>query len=81
MDDLGRKFEETMNRAGERVRAGVDELNKSFSEAAPQLQKDADEFIQYLNDHVVPAVRNRSAEAMRIAAEKLHKLAEQFERK
>ncbi len=81
LDDLKGKFEETMNKAGERVRAGMEELNKSFSQAAPQLQHDADEIIQYLNDEVVPAVRTRSAEAMRLASEKLRQLAEQFDRK
>ncbi len=81
MDDLKSKFEATMNQAGDRIRAGVDELNKSFSQAAPQLQHDADEIVRYLNEEVVPAVRTRSAEALRIASEKLHKLAEQFEKK
>ena len=81
MDDLNRKFEDTMHKAGQKVREVADGINRSISQAGPQIQADSEEFIKYLNEDVVPAVRTRSAEALRIAADKLHQLAASFEKK
>ena len=81
MDDLNRKIEDTMHKAGQKVREVADGINRSISQAGPQLQADSEEFIRYLNDDVVPAVRARSAEVLRIAAEKLQQLAASFEKK
>jgi len=64
MSDFNRKVEET----GARV-------NKTVSDAAERLEKDSADLIAYLNNEVVPAVRERSSKALRIAAEKLHRLA------
>ena len=54
-------------------------VNKTVSDAAERLEKDSAEFIDYLNREVVPAVRQQSTKALRIAAEKLHQLADYME--
>jgi hypothetical protein len=65
MGDFKGKVEETTAR-----------VNKTVSEAADRLEKDSAEFIEYLNREVVPAVRDQSSKALRIAAERLHRLAD-----
>lgn len=65
MADFSRKVEDASAR-----------FNKTVADAAQKLEKDSAEFINYLNDEVVPAVREHSTKALRIAAEKLAKLAD-----
>jgi len=65
MDDFNRKVEDASNRA-----------NKAISDAAERLEKEGEEFIRYLNSDVVPAVRTQSTKALRLAAEKLARLAD-----
>lgn len=64
MSDFNRRFDQTTAR-----------VNKSVGETAEKLEKEASEIIKYLNDEVVPAVRQRSTKALRKAAEKLQQLA------
>lgn len=60
------------NQAGARV-------NKAVGDTAERVEKEAAEFIKYLNDEVVPAVRQHSTKALRIAAEKMTELANYME--
>jgi glutamyl-tRNA reductase len=69
MNDFNRKVEEASAR-----------VNKSVAEAATTVEKEAAELIAYLNNEVVPAVRQRSTKALRIAAEKLAYLADYMEK-
>ena len=64
MGDFKGKVEETTAR-----------VNKKVCEATERLEKDSAEFIEYFNREVVPAVREQSTKALRIAAEKLHQMA------
>ncbi len=68
MTDFNRKVEDASARA-----------SKTIAEAAERLEKESAEFIQYLNNDVVPAVRQQSTKALRIAAEKLTSLADYME--
>jgi hypothetical protein len=68
MNDFNRKVEEASARIG-----------KSVGEVAESLEKESAELINYLNDEVVPAVRQHSTKALRIAAEKLSRLADYME--
>jgi hypothetical protein len=65
MTDFSRKVENASTR-----------VNKSVAEAAERMEKESAEFIKYLNDEVVPAVRQHSTKALRVAAEKLANLAD-----
>jgi hypothetical protein len=68
MNDFNRKVGEASARIG-----------KSVGEVADTLEKESAELIDYLNDEVVPAVRQHSTKALRIAAEKLTRLANYME--
>ena len=64
MNDFNRKVEEASAR-----------INKSVAEVAATVEKETAELIAHLNNEVVPVVRLHSTKALRIAAEKLAKLA------
>jgi glutamyl-tRNA reductase len=65
MKDFNRKVEDASAR-----------VNKSVAGAAERMEKETAEFIAYLNDEVVPAVRQHSTKALRVAARKMSKLAD-----
>ena len=64
MNDFNRKVDDASAR-----------VNKTVGETAERVENEAAEFIKYLNDEVVPAVREHSTKALRIAADKMHELA------
>ena len=51
-------------------------VSQTINEAAERLEKEIPEFIKYLNDEVVPAVRTHSTKALRTASEKLAEFAD-----
>ena len=61
-EDLGRKVDETLNKA------------------VPRVEEDLKKVIAFLNDEVVPKVRENSSKGLRIAADQLTKLAEHLDR-
>jgi hypothetical protein len=65
MKDFSRKVDETAAR-----------VNKTVADATERFEKESADLIAYLNKEVVPAVREKSSKALRIAAEKLHKFAD-----
>ena len=54
----------------------MNDFNRKVEQATEHLEKEAAELIKYLNDEVVPAVREHSTKALRIAAEKLAHFAD-----
>jgi F0F1-type ATP synthase membrane subunit b/b' len=54
----------------------MSDFNRKVEEAAERLEKETAELIKYLNDEVVPAARQHSTKALRIASEKLSRLAD-----
>jgi hypothetical protein len=68
MNDFNRKVEEASAR-----------FNQSINEVASSLEKETAELVDYVNREVVPAVRQHSTKALRIAAEKLAQLADYME--
>jgi prophage antirepressor-like protein len=68
MNDFNRKVEDASAR-----------VSKTVAEAAERLEKESAEFIKYLNDEVVPAVRQHSTKALRTAAQKMAELADYME--
>jgi hypothetical protein len=69
MNDFNRKVEDASARVG-----------KTVSDAAERLEKEIPEFIKYLNDEVVPAVRSHSTKALRVASGKLAEFADYMEK-
>ncbi len=51
-------------------------MDAELGEAARRLEQESERVISYINSEVVPAIRGKSSKALRIAAEKLQKLAE-----
>ena len=68
MNDFHRKVEDASAR-----------FNKTVAEVTANLEKEAAELIDYLNAEVVPEVRQHSTKALRLAAEKLTRLANYME--
>jgi hypothetical protein len=48
-------------------------------EATTQMEEDLRRVVSYINDEVVPDVRRHSSQALRTAAQELHKMAERLE--
>lgn len=68
MDDFNQKVEGASAR-----------VSKTINNAAERLEKEIPEFIKYLNDEVVPAVRTHSSKALRVASQKLSEFADYME--
>jgi hypothetical protein len=68
MNDFNRKVEDASAR-----------VSKTVADAADRLEKEIPEFIKYLNNEVVPAVRQHSTKALRVASQKLAEFAEYME--
>jgi hypothetical protein len=64
------RFEEFGRRIDERV-----------SDTLPRIEEEVKKVITYLNDEVVPQVRQNSSQALRVAAEHLSRLAEHLDKK
>jgi hypothetical protein len=58
----------------------MNDFNRKVEKATEHLEKEAAELITYLNNEVVPAVRQHSTKALRIAAEKLAHLADYMDK-
>lgn len=56
-------------------------LNNEIGEATQKLEQEGEKVIAYLNNEVVPAIRDHSSKALRIAAEKLSQLANYMDEK
>lgn len=69
MDDFNHKVEGASAR-----------VSKTINDAAERLEKEIPDFIKYLNDEVVPAVRSRSSQALRVASQKLSDFADYMEK-
>ena len=65
MSDFERKVEEASAR-----------VNRSVANVVESVEKETAEIINYLNNEVMPAVRSHSTKALRVAAEKLARLAD-----
>jgi hypothetical protein len=65
MNDFNRKVEDASAR-----------VSQTINDTAERLEKEIPEFIKYLNDEVVPAVRTHSTKALRVASQKLSEFAD-----
>ena len=69
MTDFNRKVEDASAR-----------VSQTIATAAERLEEEIPEFIKYLNDEVVPAVRTHSTRALRVASKKLTEFADYMEK-
>jgi hypothetical protein len=68
MDTLGTRFENMGRRVDERLGSAI-----------PRIEEEIEKVISYLNDEVVPHVRQDSAQALRSAAAQLGTLADRLD--
>jgi regulator of sigma D len=54
-------------------------VDERFNQALPRIEEEVKKVITYLNDQVVPQLRQDSSQALQTAADQLKKLAEQLE--
>jgi hypothetical protein len=54
-------------------------VDERFNQVRPRVEEELKKLIDYLNDQVVPQLRQGSSDGLRAAAERLHKLAEQLD--
>jgi hypothetical protein len=54
-------------------------VDEQFNQAIPRVEEELKKLIAHLNDEVVPQIRQNSSQALRAAAERLQKLAEQLD--
>jgi len=69
-----------MNDFNRKVGGASARVSQTINETAERLEKEIPEFIKYLNDEVVPAVRSHSTKALRTASEKLAEFADYMEK-
>ena len=64
-------------------KAALDELGRKIGQnlgnARRNIEEESEKLVAYLNDEVVPSIRQGSSKALRTAAEKLSQLAEYME--
>ncbi len=54
-------------------------VDERFNQAMPRVEEELKKVIAYLNDQVVPQLRQDSSQALHSAADRLRKLAEQLD--
>ena len=68
------------NQTGEDSRDFGRKIEDKFNQAVPRVEEEVKKVITYLNDAVVPGVRENSSKALKAAAEQLTKLADRLDR-
>ena len=65
-----------MNDFSRKVEGASARVSQTINDAAERIEKEIPEFIKYLNEEVVPAVRTHSTKALRVASQKLSEFAD-----
>jgi regulator of sigma D len=65
--------------SGSRFESFGKKIDERFNQALPRVEEEVKKVIAYLNDQVVPQLRQDSSQALRAAADQLKKLAEQLD--
>ena len=74
MNEQNRNARRPFQTAGER-------LDDLLGDASARIEEETQALITYINDELVPAIRQHSSSALRVASEKLAQAAEQMESK
>ena len=60
-------------------RSSFEDAGRKLDEAARRLEQETEKFLRYLNDEVVPEVRQHSSQGLRRASKELTKFADFLE--
>ncbi|MGA2903982.1 MAG: hypothetical protein ABSD98_09130 [Candidatus Korobacteraceae bacterium] len=74
MNDQKKNARRPFQTAGER-------LDDMLGDASQRIEEETQTLIKYINDELVPAIRQGSTKALRIASEKLAKVADHMDSK
>lgn len=74
-------MEDSAKNATSRFQEFGRKFDERVGDTIPKVEEEVKRVIAYLNDEVVPQVRQNSSQALRIAADQLSKLAEHLDRK
>ena len=69
----------TQNTGGGPFSAAGQKLDETLTEAAKRIEAETRQLIAYINDEVVPMVRQHSTTGLRVASDKLKELADYME--
>ena len=69
-----------MANQGDEFRDFGRKVEEKFNQTMPRVEEEVKKVIDYLNDEVMPNVRENSSKALKVAAEQLTKLAEHIDR-
>ena len=72
MNEQNKNARRPFQTAGER-------LDDLLGEASARIEEETSSLIQYINDELVPAIRQHSSSALRIASEKLSQAADHMD--
>ena len=72
MNEQNRNDRRPFQTAGER-------LDDMLGDASTRIEEETQLLIKYINDELVPAIRQHSSKALRIASEKLSQAADQMD--
>jgi methyl coenzyme M reductase beta subunit len=69
----------TPNPNGRPFSAAGQKLDETIAEAAKRIEEETKQLLNYINDEVVPMVRQHSTTGLRVASDKLKALADYME--
>jgi hypothetical protein len=64
-----------------RFQTAGERLDDVLGDASSRIEDEAQQLIKYINDELVPAIRQHSTKALRIASEKLSQAADHIDSK
>jgi sulfur carrier protein ThiS len=65
-----------MNSYARRTNETSERVNRTIADIAERLERESAGFVTYINDEVVPRVRQHSTKALRTVSEELSKIAD-----
>ena len=70
---------EQNNNANRRFQTAGERLDDILGDASARIEEETQTLIAYINDELVPAIRQQSSKALRVASEKLQQAADHME--
>lgn len=69
------------NKGSRRFQTAGERLDDMLGDASSRIEEEAQALIKYINDELVPAIRQHSTKALRVASEKLSQAADHMDSK
>ncbi len=69
------------NKNARRFQTAGERLDDLLGDASTRIEEETQQLIKYINDELVPAIRQHSTSALRIASEKLAQVADHMDSK